>query len=214
LGICNLIREADLLPAVSRGAEALPKYNEANAALRKLQKDFPDWNSEVVRYRLSYLANRVTILSAEMGKPGRLDGATNAGPVGSSGPPADWEIQMAGLREQIRQLQADKALLEAKLKEALSVQPAVSDPRELARIRARVEVVEKENTLLAATLAQVRARSSPAGGFSPLETNAPAVDIDILRKAERERIGLISRRAGAAGAPAGATNRVVRAWHE
>jgi hypothetical protein len=179
VGICNLIREADLLLPASRASEALPKYTEAKEALQKLQKDFPGWNAEIIRYRLGYLTNRVTSLMSQTTTPAR----PAAIPVS-----ADWEVQLVSLQEQVRQLQGDKALLEAKLKEALGVLPSPSDPRELARLQARVEALEKENALLTATVNQMRFQAGSVTPFSPLETIAPATNMDLLMQAERARV--------------------------
>jgi Tfp pilus assembly protein PilF len=55
-------------------------------------------------------------------------------------------------------LQADKAVLEAKLKEALSVQPAAVDPRELARAEEKIRNLQKENDLLKVSLDQTKAK--------------------------------------------------------
>jgi len=54
------------------------------------------------------------------------------GSVGSSAP-SDLQNQLNLLKEQARQLQAEKQVLEAKLKEALAAQPASVDAREFAR---------------------------------------------------------------------------------
>jgi len=210
LGACNLIHEADSLPSGSRASDALVKYAEASASLQKLQKEFPDWNLELVRYRLGYLTNRLANLSARVAKA-ELSGGVTPPP-----PPADWEVQITTLREQVQQLRADKALLEAKLKEALGVQPATSDPRELAKVQSRLEIIEKENALLAATLAQVRATPAFAGGFSPLELTPPAADIDLdrLRRAEREKLEALSKGGPATNALTLRTNKIVRVFQQ
>ena len=62
----------------------------------------------------------------------------------------------------MRQLQADKAVLEAKLKESLSVQPAAVDPRELARAEEKIRNLQKENDLFKVSLAQEKAKVLPA----------------------------------------------------
>ena len=58
------------------------------------------------------------------------------------------------MRDQIKQLQADNGTLQAKLKEALAVQPAAVDPREMARIQEQLRSLIKENDLLKVSLAQ------------------------------------------------------------
>ncbi len=66
-------------------------------------------------------------------------------------PSADLENQLGSLQNQVRQLQNDKSLLEAKLKEALAAQPAALDPRQLAKAEEQIKALQKENDLLKAT---------------------------------------------------------------
>jgi tetratricopeptide (TPR) repeat protein len=81
----------------------------------------------------------------------------------------DYDAQVNTLRDQVRQLQADKILLEAKLKEAFSAQPAEMDPAELAKAQERLKKMEKENDLLKYSLQSEKARQTaapPANGPS------------------------------------------------
>ena len=61
--IYNLIQAGDSLSA-SQPAQAQAKYAEAQTALRRFQKVYPGWNDRVVNFRLSYLASKITIVSA------------------------------------------------------------------------------------------------------------------------------------------------------
>lgn len=75
------------------------------------------------------------------------------------------EGQIKALQEQIRNVEADKANLEAKLKEALAAQPAAVDPRELAKAQAVIKDLQKENELLKISLTEAKTnaiQSSPA----------------------------------------------------
>jgi hypothetical protein len=148
--IYNLIQEADKLNNTDRPSEALPKYLEAQTGLLRFQKGYPDWNVKVIGFRLNYVAEKVATLSARV--PARVAPmpAAAAKPVAQPGPspappaqpaaPSDWDNQLNALKDQVRQLQTDKSVLEAKLKEALSVQPAAVDPRELAKAEEKVRV--------------------------------------------------------------------------
>ena len=210
--IYNLIQEADKLNNDLQPADALPKYLEAQTALHRFQKGYPDWNPTVISFRLSYVAAKIAALSPQVPAPAvsaptvpTLDvpaptapapavpapaaaaptvpapvapaataaaagsTATNVAPPANTGPaqvtkpaPSDWEAQLAALKDQGRQLQADKAVLEAKLKEALSVQPAAVDPRELARAEEKIRNLQKENDLLKVSLDQAKAKAVPA----------------------------------------------------
>jgi LysM repeat protein len=166
--IFNLIQEADGLSGV-QPSQALAKYLEAQKGLQQLQNGSPDWNPKVVAFRLSYVASKITAISPQASVAGATtEPATNA-PPGVSAPPAtpaapsDWEAQLNALKEQARQLQTDKGLLEAKLKEALSLQPAESDPRELARAEEKIKALQKENDLLKVTFEEAKSKASVPG---------------------------------------------------
>ena len=204
LTICNLIREADLAPG-TMALDALPKYNQAKSALEKLQKDFPDWNHDTIRYRLGYLTNRLASLLAAETKPGAAEASVRPVAV----PPVDWEVRIAMLEEQVRQLQADKGLLQAKLREALGAQPAASDPRELAQAQARIATLERENALLSAAVTQRAAIHGPVDLFSPLDLT-PTAETEAMREAERKRVELINRFGLPTNSPSVRTGRVVR----
>jgi tetratricopeptide (TPR) repeat protein len=170
--IFTLIQEGDSL-AEDHAPEALAKYSEAQTALQTLQKDNPGWNAHVVAFRLQYVTNKIHALSAKMPKPEIAPAAgtnspapvaaTNAAPASPASltenpalkttplAPVDLEPQVNSLKDQVRQLQSDKQLLEAKLKEAFATRPAEADPRDLTRAQERIRSLEKENELLMVT---------------------------------------------------------------
>ena len=176
--IYTLIQDADRLESLGQPSEALPKYLEAQTALQRFQVGYPDWNTNVIKFRLNYVAGKITAVSARIpapvpASPGATPAApSKAGPAQPAQPavPSDWAAQLSALKEQARQLQADKAILEAKLKEALSLQPAAIDPRELARAEEKIKGLMKENDLLKVTLdQQKKAQPLPAADAKTLE---------------------------------------------
>jgi Flp pilus assembly protein TadD len=181
--IYTLIQEADKLSSSGQPSEALPKYLEAQTALQRFQAGYPDWNVKVIKFRLSYVAEKIAAASARV--PAPTPASTGAKPEAppKTGPglpaqpaaPSDWEIQVSALKEQARQLQADKAILEAKLKEALAVQPAALDPRELARAEEKIKGLMKENDLLKVTLDRQKAQPLPAADTKALEETRQAL---------------------------------------
>ncbi|MGD0258345.1 MAG: tetratricopeptide repeat protein [Verrucomicrobiota bacterium] len=183
--IYNLIQEADKLNSGGQPREALPKYLEAQTALQRFQKGFPDWNVKVISFRLNYVAAKIAAVSARIPAPvAPAPGSTVVKPAAppSAGPqpvppapPSDWENQLAALKDQVARLQADKAILEAKLKEALAVQPAALDPRELARAEEKIRGLLKENDLLKVSLAQEQAKLLPAPDTKVLEETRQAL---------------------------------------
>jgi colicin import membrane protein len=89
------------------------------------------------------------------------------------------------LKDQVRQMQADKAVLQAKLKEALAVQPAALDPRELARAEEKIRGLQKENDLLKVTLAEEKAKPQPAANTKALDETRQAL-AEANRKLEEQ----------------------------
>ncbi|HWD93147.1 MAG TPA: hypothetical protein VG938_12455, partial [Verrucomicrobiae bacterium] len=53
--------------------------------------------------------------------------------------------QIADLQNQLRQVQNDKMLVEAKLREALAAHPAGADPQQYAQAQEKIRSMEKEN---------------------------------------------------------------------
>jgi hypothetical protein len=178
--IYNLIQEGDKLNSGAQPSEALPKYLEAQTALQQFQKGYPDWNAKVISFRLNYVAAKIGALSAHAPAPAPTQRAQPA-------PPSDWEAQLNALKEQVRQMQTDKAVLEAKLKEALAVQPAALDPRELARAEDKIKGLVKENDLLKVTLAQEKAKPLPAANTKALDETRQALTDATSKLAEQTK---------------------------
>src|SRR6266700_663610 len=183
VSIYSLIQQADALSASREAGPALAKYLEAQTALQKLQKGYPDWNVNVVNFRLNYLADKVAVMSAKAPTPAapvsaaatKPAAAPIAGPAqAANGAPGEWENQLAASQDQARRLQADKILLEAKLKEALSAQPATMDPRELAKAGEKIKALQKENDLLKVTLGQEKTKRAPSAATAVMPASSKA----------------------------------------
>ncbi|HVV02281.1 MAG TPA: tetratricopeptide repeat protein [Verrucomicrobiae bacterium] len=169
--IYNSIQDADSLNSQNRYAAALEKYKDAEASLQRLRKMYPDWNPKVLSFRLNYLAGRIAAVSAKA--PAQPAPAIvvvtnfNSKTTSAANPAAASGEELNSLQDRIRQLQSDKVLLEAKLKESLSLQPAAADPRDLERAKQRAETLAKENALLKANLDQ--AKTQPAASAKSAE---------------------------------------------
>jgi Tfp pilus assembly protein PilF len=164
--IYSLMQQADTLETSGEPRQALDEFVEVQGELQKFKKIFPDWHPAIVNYRLNYLAEKIAEVTAQLP-------VTNAPPPVASAPvtnsPAtnsNFETQqLSVLRGQMQQLQADNVTLAAKLKEALAVQPAAIDPRELARAQEQVRWLMKENDLLKVSLAEEK--TGTVGGPEP-----------------------------------------------
>jgi len=206
--IFNLIQEGDSFENNHQSNQALAKYLEAQSALQRFQKIYPEWNAKVVSFRLNYVAAKIAALSAHVPAPGPgatpsplvTPPATRAGAL-----PASVDAQLNSLHDQVRQLQVDKIVLEAKLKESFSAQPATLDPSELARTQERLRSLQKENELLKVHL-------------DPTKTNrAPGVDPKVLNQTQ-QALADANRKLGEQTEKAGALQKqldsmIPRAWN-
>jgi Flp pilus assembly protein TadD len=164
--IYTLIQEADALKESGQAQQAFTKYSDAQTALKHFQTVHPGWNDKVVNFRLNYIAARLATLGGKFAQ--------------TTSPPAAAEIesfpagsiatnQLKALQEEIGRLTGRNALLEAKLKEALSVQPAASDPRELAKAEEQIKQLQKEKELLRVSLEQEQAKAGKPADLSAIE---------------------------------------------
>lgn len=167
--ILGLIEEGDQLQDSAQSQAAAARYVEAQAALVKLQSSHPGWNTDVIEYRLKSLTRKLDTLGR---KP-------------APGSPALAEIslgqpltnQLRAMSEEVARLTAQNSLLAAKLREALTVQPASIDPRELAKAEERIKQLQKERDLLSVTLEQRKVE--PAG---PPDQAATQREVDQARQ--------------------------------
>ena len=189
----NMILEADDLRQSGNSGAARNRYLEAQKGLQELQKTSPDWNKAIVEYRLKYLGERLGDMPAPaQTTPARQTPARpQQGQPGRASDPRDAQIQQ--LNQHIAQLQGEVATLNEKLKEALAVQPAGSDPRELAKAEERIKTLQKERDLLEVGLKQERANK----GADPAQTAAARKQIEELKgelaKAADERKALLQQ---------------------
>ena len=176
------IQQADGLAKSGDFSQALAGYTLAQTQLQQFQYSFPEWNTKIIAFRLKYLAGRIDDLTAQL-KPTpsaaasavpslpKNDAATGSPAIAS----AAGDAELATMRGQLEASQWENTTLLAKLKEALSVQPAPVDAGELAKAQGQVRSLMKENDLLKA--------GAPAGHTNVVaDTNAlPALQDENAR---------------------------------
>jgi tetratricopeptide (TPR) repeat protein len=148
VALYSLIQQADTLADAGQPRPALTQYTEAQTELQKFKTVFPDWNPQIVTFRLKYLAEKIADLTAELPPPTAAV-ETNLPPAESAAVKTDAEL--AALRSQLQALQSDNATLVAKLKEALAARPAMVGVDELAKAQEQIRSLMKENDLLKAS---------------------------------------------------------------
>ncbi len=185
LAIYNLIQQADAFQAGGDARQAAAKYLEAHSMLKVYPTVYPGWNEKVVTYRLNYLSSKLEALAPSLP-------ATNTPPAaGTNAPPGVATAsanQARALQDEIDRLTAKNALLEAKLKEAWSVQPAAADPRELAKAGENIKQLQKEIDVLKVTLAQEQAK--PAKTADPVAIDQEKKLLDELKQKLAQQVEL------------------------
>jgi len=160
--IYNLIQQAEAHRETGQWSSAREAFTEAQSGLEVLRRNYPTWNERVVAYRIRYVGERLEALKKTpeaFNKPSANPATSTA--VASNTPPAvalapNGEVvaQFEQLNLQIQRLSGDKQLLEAKLREALSAQPAPVDPREFQSAIERITALQTTNKVLLASLEQ------------------------------------------------------------
>jgi cytochrome c-type biogenesis protein CcmH/NrfG len=161
--IYALMQQADAFDNSGEPRRALNDYVEAQNSLQKFHTAFPDWSPKIINFRLDYLAEKIAETTAKLppvpqaGTPAPVvpAPATPGAPApAAAAANAELESQLGALHEQIKRLQTDNETLQAKLKEALAVQPATVSPAEFAQVQEQLRFLMKENDLLKVSLGQ------------------------------------------------------------
>jgi predicted Zn-dependent protease len=152
IAIYGAVQQAESLADTGEPRQALASLLDAQSQLQQFQKIYPDWNPAIINYRLGDLANKIAIMQS------RIASAAAAAPAApAANPPAAPVPQVSAaeqnLRVQLQSVQTENQTLQAKLKEALSAQPAAIDSGELARAQEQIRSLMKENDLLKVTTA-------------------------------------------------------------
>jgi tetratricopeptide (TPR) repeat protein len=180
VAIYDLIQQGDSF-AQSQPKVAAEKYHQAQVQLKQLQSVSPNWNKDIVDFRLGYLADKMQefgkyLPAQEAQQETKAAAKVEDSPLDKPSQ-SELERQLVALHDQVQQLVTDKVKLESKLKEALAAQPAAVDPRELAKAEEKIAALSKERDLLAATLEQAKQKN--AGVAQKRNTEA---EVAALRK--------------------------------
>lgn len=163
IGIYGLIQQADHLAETGDPGEALAAYTDAQASLERFQKVYPNWNPNIISFRLNQVTGKIADLKGRVPAPAAAvpkvekPAGTSATPAPATPAPVEAPTnaqpapELENLRAQLQAEQTANENLQAKLKEALSVQPAAVDPRELAKAQEKIRWLMKENDLLKAS---------------------------------------------------------------
>jgi hypothetical protein len=134
LRIFNRIQEADALSSSGQTENALAKYRELYAALEKFRRTYPEWNKQVVNYRLNYLVQQITSLNE------KITAAQNA--AAQAAKPTETAPQQPGSVQQVKLLEPG-----AEPRQELRLHPAPGEKQSLAlviRIATAVQMAQMQ----------------------------------------------------------------------
>ncbi len=165
--VYNLLQQADELSKTGQKREAYEAYQSAQAGLKAISTNYPSFNQKVLQFRLNYVADKMAQFGPQAA-PAKATSAPAAAPTVNTmvekatpaAAPAVDEAKLKALAEDVQRLNAEKGVLEAKLREALSAQPATVDPRELAKSEEKIRGLQKENELLKLSLEQEKSKAA------------------------------------------------------
>jgi len=83
--VYTLILKADTMASKGRLDQARTNYLNAVVSLKKLQEDYPLWQTKVVKYRLEYLTAKINAMPLPAKKPAAPAAATNKPPAAKPG---------------------------------------------------------------------------------------------------------------------------------
>jgi len=154
--IYTQMQAAGRMEEVDDKAQALAAYLDAREDLTRLKRSQPDWNPKVVDYRLRYLDERIEALTPKaMVVPEVAPASVPTAPAG----PSEVHAQLLQLQTELERVQGENRLLQAKLREALTVLPAAVDPNELEKAEERQRALTAEVTSLRQQLAEAQTQS-------------------------------------------------------
>ena len=172
VSIYGLIEQADNLAQTGDPGEAVAAFDDAQKQLQQFKREFPDWNPNIVSFRLNHIAEQVADLKTRPAYAAALRRSqppvTNAPAFGL--PPVSLALptDSDNLRAQLAAAQAANDTLQAKLKEALAVQPAAVDPHELEKAQQQIRDLMKQIDLLNASAAAAKVAPQIVTNFSTL----------------------------------------------
>jgi DNA repair exonuclease SbcCD ATPase subunit len=182
-----LVQDGDDAAAKGDWATAHAKYSSALKILQAIRSQSPEWNANVVEYRIKYCTEHLESLKDKLpavppppAEPPPAPAAP-AAPITPAPPSAEAEqlkqltAQLARAQQDVRRLESDRDALHAKLQEALK-KPAAPEPPP------RVKDLQKQNKELSAQLASAQKRVTELEKKAAAPPPAPPAESAELKK--------------------------------
>jgi Tfp pilus assembly protein PilF/predicted nucleic acid-binding Zn-ribbon protein len=157
LDIYSLIQSAETLAGNGETRDALAGLTDAQTQLQKFQKLYPTWNPDIVAYRLNDIGSKMAAMKGQS-----VPKSVEKNPATPNDATVPLRNEVSNLSADLKRMQQENDALQAKLKEALSAQPAAVSATELAKAQQIIKEMTKENELL-------KARPAPNASQAELE---------------------------------------------
>lgn len=160
--VYNLIQQGDTLSGTGQIKQADQKYLEALAGLAAMEEDYPQWNPKIINFRKDYIAKRLS--------PGAAAAASRPDESAAKPAVADQpDERLRALDRELQEMRRERELLQAKLREALMVQPTPIDPREMQQAEERIRQLREENQALRGAMAEQKDQIAQTTDTASLE---------------------------------------------
>ncbi len=140
--VAAMIQRGDQLLHEGRDRAAMREYQQAQEALLKLGQVYPQWDPQVVAFRLRYVSERLS-------KWTEPAAATTTAAPGAEVQALQSRVNFLErssqqYQAQINQLLTENQRLATRLREALAIRPAAQEPTVLAATQNQLEVATRE----------------------------------------------------------------------
>lgn len=143
--VVKRIQHGDQLVEQGQDRLAMDEFRKAQETLLNFNKVYPDWDRQVVSFRLRYLGER---LGNWTGPKSSTSDSQEAETEALRSRISFLERASQQYQAQINQLVGDNNRLSGQLREALAIRPAAENPALLADTRAELEKVSAANSKL------------------------------------------------------------------
>ena len=153
IAIYGVVQQAENLTQTGDPKQALNALTDAQSRLQQFQKLYPDWNPGIIDYRLDDLAKKIAAMQVRIANEAKPVIPEVSAAALTAAQAAAVSAQDQALQFQLQSVQSENRTLQAKLKEALSSQPATIDSSELVKAQEQIRQLMKENDLTKANVA-------------------------------------------------------------
>lgn len=179
--VVAVIQLGDQLVQAGKDRTALDEYRKAQERLLKFKTVYPEWDPQVVSFRLRYLGER---LGSEPEPAGAEPAADDAEMQALQRRVQFLERSDQQYQAQINQLLSENSRLSVRLREALAIRPAAQEPAVVLETQTKLEAATKEVEKLRNDVKALEAELSSIP--NPEEARKNARLLDETRKSLRQ----------------------------